>query len=477
MTILQICVLLLVAVIIGRLSRGRKLAILGVSALMVFWLQPDSPIPSLEFWIPFATLGIVVLVWATIVPSEALSWRRNWPAVLVLGCVAALADGVRYFKLDSSLLADAPRLRVFGVALLVLCILTLLVAWSRRLGGVMQVPTIFGLVLIFVVLKEPGISGKIMEWLQTHSGAAAGSSLPTDALMPALQWFGYSYLAFRLLHTLFDRRSGRLPALDLAEYVAYVLFFPALSAGPIDRAERFVVELRAPLPLANDEWLQAGTRVVMGLFKKFVLADALAVISINEQMAPYIRSVGWLWFFVFAYSLRIYFDFSGYTDLAIGMARLLGIQLPENFAAPYLKPNLTQFWNSWHITLTQWFRAYFFNPLVRKLRTSAKSLPVWLIIAVSQTGTMLLIGLWHGITWSFVTWGLWHGVGLFVHNRWTTLVGPRLAGRTESTIARRMADGAGIAMTFVFVSAGWLFFSFTSPAAAWHTLMRMLGAA
>src|SRR5512141_1685286 len=107
------------------------------------------------------------------------------------------------------------------------------------------------------------------------------------------------------------------------------------------------------------------------------------------------------------------------------MGRLMGIRLPENFAAPYLKPNLSQFWNSWHMTLTQWFRSYFFNPLTRALQSSRRPLPTWLMILVTQLNTMILIGLWHGITPGFAIWGAWHGVGLFIHNRWADFMRPR----------------------------------------------------
>jgi len=98
---------------------------------------------------------------------------------------------------------------------------------------------------------------------------------------------------------------------------------------------------------------------VIGLFKKFALADSLALIALNAVNAGQVKSSGWMWLILYAYAFQIYFDFSGYTDIAIGMGRWLGIRLPENFAHPYLKPNLTLFWNSWHITLAQWFRAYF----------------------------------------------------------------------------------------------------------------------
>lgn len=140
--------------------------------------------------------------------------------------------------------------------------------------------------------------------------------------------------------------------MNLGEYVNYVIFFPSFTAGPIDRAERFVQELRTPIALADQDWLEAGKRFFLGMFKKFVIADLLALIAINEMLVNQVHSAAWMWFFLYMYSLRIYFDFSGYTDVAIGLARVMGVRLPENFASPYFKPNLTLFWNSWHMTLT-----------------------------------------------------------------------------------------------------------------------------
>jgi len=179
---------------------------------------------------------------------------------------------------------------------------------------------------------------------------------------------------------------------------------------------------------------------------------------------------------VYAYSLRIFFDFSGYTDIAIGLGMLLGIRLPENFASPYFKPNLTQFWNSWHMTLTQWFRSYFFNPLTRSLRSTDKPLPVPVIIFITQVATMVLIGLWHGVTLGFFLWGLWHGVGLFVQNRWSEWMKVHEPewGRTGGGAA--FLKYSGIFLTFHYVTLGWLFFALSDSAMAWSILLRLLGA-
>jgi D-alanyl-lipoteichoic acid acyltransferase DltB (MBOAT superfamily) len=184
-----------------------------------------------------------------------------------------------------------------------------------------------------------------------------------------------------------------------------------------------------------------------------------------------------MWILLYAYSLRIYFDFSGYTDIAIGLARFLGARLPENFDAPYLKPNLTQFWNSWHMTLTQWFRSYFFNPLTRFLRSRNVPVPQWVMIFFAQTMTMALIGLWHGVTFGFLLWGLWHGFGLFIQNRWSDLIRSRLPAWGRSRFGAQILNYSGIFLTFHFVTLGWLFFFLPEPVMAWNVMRKLFGVA
>lgn len=151
----------------------------------------------------------------------------------------------------------------------------------------------------------------------------------------------------------------------------------------------------------------------------------------------------------------------------------MGIRLPENFNAPYLKPNLSQFWNSWHITLTQWFRSYFFNPLTRRMRAARRPLPVFAMIFLSQVATMVLIGLWHGATINYLLWGLWHGAGLFIQNRWSAWTRPCFA--EAPPLLNRMARYAGVFVTFHFVSLSWLFFIFPDASMARFALLRLIG--
>jgi D-alanyl-lipoteichoic acid acyltransferase DltB (MBOAT superfamily) len=210
-----------------------------------------------------------------------------------------------------------------------------------------------------------------------------------------------------------------------------------------------------------------------GIFKKFAVADTLALIALNGVNAGQVNGTGWMWVLLYAYAFRIYFDFSGYTDIAIGLAQLLGVKLPENFDRPYLKQNLTTFWNSWHITLSQWFRAYYFNPVTRALR-SRNWTPI-AIIAFTQFTTMLLIGLWHGVTWNFVAWGVWHGVGLFIHNRWADFTKPRATMLDNRPTLKRVAAWGGVLLTFHYVALGWIWFALPDIGLAANVMKTLFG--
>jgi len=456
MTVFNIGLLALAALIIGRLGKGRELALLGASVFVIYWLQSPQQFISLAYWVPTATLVLTVSCWLLISAPEARAWNQNWPAALVIVGVMLLVDLNQFFGFEKIYMTTTPRLWMFALALGVCAVLFFVLVKMPRPLFVFSAAFV-GIILIFVFLKTPFFVKTFFEFINSMRGQQPENT------RYIISWLGFSYIAFRLIHTLRDHQINRLPALTLAEYVTYVIFFPAFTAGPIDRAERFVQELRNPVALAEQDWAQAATRFFIGLFKKFVIADVLTLIALNDVLAAQVKSPAWMWFFLYAYSLRIYFDFSGYTDIAIGLARIMGIRLPENFSAPYLKPNLTQFWNSWHITLTQWFRAYFFNPITRALRI--KEVPIPLIILITQISTMVIIGLWHGVAWGFALWGLWHGLGLFIQNRWSEFVRVRMKAPLHPT-GQLLLNTINIFLTFNFVSLGWVFFTLSTPALA-----------
>ncbi len=469
MSVLQIGILVLAATVIGQLRRGRQLAMLAVSVLVLFWLQPPEPFASLQFWLPLATLGIVVLSWILTSTPEVSRLGENWPALAVILGAIVMAELNRLLGWQFIFTMHPPAPFLVLLTLAGIAAFALVVSIWRNANQFLGWAALLGLVAIFVFLKTPGLPQRVEAILST---ARAAGGAPNTA---PLAWLGYSYLAFRLMHTIRDRQIGRLPAVPLSDYLNYAIFFPSFTAGPIDRLERFDKDLCAPVSLTNEDWLQAGTRLFGGLFKKFIIADLLAVISLNDALVRQVRSAPWMWVFLYAYAFRIYFDFGGYTDIAIGMGRLMGIRLPENFSAPYLKSNLTLFWNSWHMTLTQWFRAYVFNPFTRAVRTAKRPWPVWLVILIAQLMTMTLIGLWHGVTLTFILWGLWHGVGLFAHNRWSDFMRPRVPVWMQSGVGLRTANVVGVILTFNYVALGWTFFSLSTPAVAWLAIRKLLG--
>ena len=484
MGLVEIAASIAAALSIGLLTRGawRTYLLLAVSVFAVYWLQPALPLRSVDFWLPSLTLALVVLTWSVTAQPDAWRARQNVIALSIILGVPIFLVLSRYLFSESILAASTPSIILYAAFLVGVTIAVLALTWLAGRGTWVLPVIIVLLIAILVALKTPELSLQVSILFRTLLNRPIDNALATD-----LRWLGFSYIAFRLIHVLRDRsrspqfplsrserngQTGRLPELSLAEFGTYVVFFPSLVAGPIDRAERFAQDLRKEFQLTQEETLFAGQRLAIGLFKKFVIADVLAWIALNDTLSTQVRTTGWMWVIVYAYAFQIYFDFSGYTDIAIGVARFAGVKLPENFAGPYLKPNLTQFWNSWHMTLTQWIRSYFFNPFNRWIR-GYKSIPAWGMIFIGQVATMLIIGLWHGITLNFVLWGLWHGLGLFVQNRWSDFAKTRFSGsnpRFQSAF-----QIGGILLTFHFVALGWVFFALSSPSLSWHVLLKLLG--
>ena len=473
MTIIQILIVVAAALFWGLVmrERGRPYFLLIASVIVIFWLQPSLPLRGFDFWIPTATLIVAVFSWYISASEESRREKKNWGTISILAGMILFINLTRFLPLDSILTRSRPPQT--QILLMVLALSGLLFFFITRLkyfNPALLSTSIIGLIAVFLALKVPALA----YWVSYGIRSLANQSL-LEAASTDLRWLGFSYIAFRIIHTLRDRQMGRLPVVDLAEYVTYIIFSPAFTAGPIDRIERFIKDLRKPSAPGNDELLIAGQRFMMGLFKKFVVADALALIALNDTNALQIRSTGWMWILLYAYAFQIYFDFSGYTDIAIGTSRLLGIQLPENFSAPYQKPNLTQFWNNWHITLTQWFRAYFFNPATRWLRSWKKPMPAPVMIALTQIATMLLISFWHGVTWNFALWGLWHGVGLFIHNRWSDMTKVRAAAWATTPSRKTILNVSGIIITFNFVALGWIFFALSSTSTSMQVFLKLFG--
>ncbi|MCB2180018.1 hypothetical protein KQH54_02730 [bacterium] len=472
MTLTHIAAFSLAAMIIG-LVRAPKIRVRGIylfSLLAMFWLQPATPVRYLEYWLPALTGGIILAVYATVYPRKLFEKENRLDLALLIGGLMLVA-GVRYLNPSLYVTSTTPPRMLSVLAYLAGLFVILGILWFIK--GEKTAPKIFIAVIlvIFIFLKNSSLATLAGGWLRKMNGQDALLASPVDVV-----WLGYSYFAFRLLHILRDKQNKRLPEFGLAEFVSFLIFFPAYTAGPIDKVQSFVKKMQEHVLLNSDQFIAGAERLAIGIFKKFVLADSLALMALAPQNVGQIHETFWGWIVLYGYAFRIWLDFSGYTDIAIGIGLFAGIRLPENFNKPYLQKNLTEFWNNWHITLTMWFRGYFFNPLTRALRTSKVKYPMQVIIFIGQLSTMVLIGLWHGIAWNFVVWGLWHGVGLFIDNRWRTWVKekqPRFFNTETENKPWRV--NLGRLISFHYVALGWIWFVLPSVNEGWGFLSILLG--
>ena len=239
---------------------------------------------------------------------------------------------------------------------------------------------------------------------------------------------GISFFTFQQIGSLIDYSRGRFAAPSLLQYAGFVLFFPQLLAGPITRYEEVEPQLRTvpPRGLMGSNILVGLALFSLGLFKKAVLADTLGMYAgpVFEGAAHGAPALLPAWLAMFAYTAQIYFDFAGYSDMAIGTARMLGVVLPPNFHGPLRAVSITELWRRWHMTLGRWVQSYIFQPLSMPLaRTAANVAPgKWgsfaIGVAVPSFLSMLVIGIWHGAGWTFVLFGALQGLYMVVNEAW-----------------------------------------------------------
>ena len=256
---------------------------------------------------------------------------------------------------------------------------------------------------------------------------------------------GISFHTFQSISYLVDVYRGRIVAIRKPlDYALYLAFFPQLLAGPIVRAGLFFGELFSWRPPGPDDVTYGLARCGFGLMKKMAIADQFAVVANAYWQSPAAHpGAPAAWTALFAFAMQIYFDFSGYSDIAIGCARLFGFVFPENFRMPYLATSVTDFWHRWHITLSTWLRDYLYIPLGGSRHGRLATLRNLMV-------TMLLGGLWHGAQWTFVAWGGFHGV-MLCFERLTGVGG-------EAAPPRGLVAVARILLTFVVVSLAWVLF-------------------
>lgn len=293
---------------------------------------------------------------------------------------------------------------------------------------------------------------------------AATLTAKTRAVMPGLPPLGISFFVFEFFHYLFEVKKGAEPIRNPLKFLLFSIFFPSLVAGPIKRYPQFLASLEeGSRKISAQNFAEGLTRIAIGYAKKVLIADNLTfVLSQHEAGFATLGLVG-RWIFVVGLALRILMDFSGYSDIAIGFARLLGVRLPENFNWPYLARSIQDFWQRWHISLSSWIRDYVYIPLGGSRHGTARRLINGLI-------AFGLCGLWHGPAWHFVIWGLYHGAGLGVCATYRNIPG---LGATLGKIFDK-EPVSGWIVTQVFVAVGWLLF-FYPAAEAWKMATMLFG--
>lgn len=290
---------------------------------------------------------------------------------------------------------------------------------------------------------------------------------------------GISYFTFKAISILIDVRHLKVEAshLEFLIYVLYITYFPSLVAGPITRFKEIRKQFIAqPSFLFSVEGLKDGFFIFLkGMVYKILIADqAFEYFSICRVLLGQLPALNCLTA-IFAYSIFIYYDFLGYNYMAIGVSRIFGVELPANFNSPYLKKNIIEFWNSWHITLSFWLRDYIFNPagqfLLRKKFFRERSI---LTSAICYLVTFTLCGAWHGVSTNYILWGVYHG-SLIVCYKIICSV-EKKAGIAGNPYYISFFKNSGFIFTYLFVSAGWVFFMFDSAQVSFNFIAKLFSA-
>ena len=386
------------------------------------------------WYVMFATL-VVVVFWT-------LRWPRARLGFLAVACLVFHA----HFAGPAGMLP-----------IIVLMILTFFAGLSRRPWACVAVIATCVTALCFYKYSL-FILGELVAPL---SRPLAGTLLAgTKAIMPGAPPLGVSFFAFEFVHYLYEVKRGGEPIRNPVKFLLFAIFFPSLVAGPIKRYTQYLPSLEAGAQRLRWENIAWGLgRVGQGFFKKLCIADNLTALIDFYQPQFASLSLASRWGIFAAIAFRILMDFSGYSDIAIGCAQLLGVRLPENFNWPYVAHSVQDFWQRWHISLSSWIRDYVYIPLGGSRHGVVRRVCNGLV-------AFALCGLWHGPAWHFVVWGLYHGVGLMVCATYRQVPG---FGPAVQKIFAKEPLSAWL-LTQAFAWFGWLVFFYPIPEA-----LRMAG--
>ena len=377
----------------------------------------------------FFTILLFVLLFVLCKWTFKKSWLDN--LLLVGGNILILTHIVSW---KSLFLLSLLALLAYGAGLLL----------RKRKSGWVLAFALSLLILLFSVRNYPLVQSWLGGWW-------------TDILgkhFLSVEKIGLSYILFRLVHWLVESYKGTLRSRDFLTYLNYLFFIPTFMAGPIDTFNNFHYWLTTTRVRFNRRMLLAGVgRIFIGAVKALLIVPLIKPYAIDyEVLLPNLGPWGAVCSAALLYSLYIYIDFSGYCDMAIGMAYMMGVRTPENFDNPYFSTNISEFWKRWHITFSTFLRIYVFKPVISLLNRLPIARYRMVVSVTAYLVTFLVCGLWHGSTLNFVIWGLWHGVGLSVYKLFT--YGKPVK---EMTNLRKVS---GIFGTFLFVTVGWVFFNY-----------------
>jgi alginate O-acetyltransferase complex protein AlgI len=285
----------------------------------------------------------------------------------------------------------------------------------------------------------------LLSSLASLTGGTLGQWFQSHAIQPAMP-LAISFFTFEFVHYLTDVYHGHgEPVRNPFKFGIFCIFFPSIVSGPIKRFQPFLAQLENGLARPPLEKAALGlAQVLLGFFKKLVIADnATTLIHLLEKRTD--LTFGPMCLLMTLLSIRILFDFSGYSDIAIGLGKMIGLDLPVNFNFPYISSSITEFWRRWHMSLSSWIRDYIYIPLGGNRYGTARKF-------ANLMATMFVCGLWHGASWHFGIWGVYHGIALAIHNSWEkSALGQKWASLPFSR-------WVGIGITNIFVAYGWLLF-------------------
>ena len=376
-----------------------------------------SAVAILLYWLSYrsTTQRLIVLLAANFYFLARFAWF--YPVILLLAATADFLVGLR--------LQDAPRGPTGGP--------------TRRRKWLVSISLLVNIGLLATTKFLPIALGGMYQWVFPLS---------------------LSFYCFQsLTYTIDIYRGTGDGTRSYLEHLTAASLFTVIVAGPINRISNLIKQMQQPFSLTSRDGGRAFLLIASGLMKKLLIADFLSENVVNRVFdTPRLYSGAEVLFGIYGYALQIYFDFSGYTDIAMGLSQLLGLSLPDNFNRPYSSASLREFWNRWHITFSHWLRDYVYFSLPRAARWKGAPFCYPLLV-------MLLGGLWHGIGWPFVVWGLLHGVGLVGLNLYQTV-----RGRIKPPEWRRRIS---VVFTFHYVCLTWVFFRAPDFRTATEVLARL----